>query len=161
MMFSGSSIQLITSRRIGKQNKRLSSATEMRRWGSRRDFKLVSCRGELSKFAGTRFLLARKVENSFWKDFFSTIKAIFGQITAQWKVNRLELPMPKLANSNKALMLTHHATQILIPIQAWKVLLVTAMERSRRQIDAWLEVVVEVLVVADRVVFLRCVHDLR
>ena len=56
--------------------------------------------------------------------------------------------------------ITHHAAKVLVGVQSRKVLLLSARERRRRQLDSGLESVVKVLVVVDGVIFFGSVHHL-
>jgi len=57
--------------------------------------------------------------------------------------------------------LTYHATKIGVGVKTRKVLLLGTGEARGRQIHLGFEIVVEVLVVAHRIVLLGGVHDLK
>lgn len=56
---------------------------------------------------------------------------------------------------------THHTAQVFVSVQSGEVLLLATVERRVRQVDLGGEVVVEVLVVSNRIVLFGCVHDLQ
>lgn len=55
-------------------------------------------------------------------------------------------------------MIFYHAPKIFVGVEAWKMFLVAAVEACVWEIDSTGEVVVEILVVAHRIIFTRCVH---
>lgn len=57
-------------------------------------------------------------------------------------------------------MTVYHASKILVSIESWKMLLIAAIKARIRKIYATGEIIIEVLIVAQRIIFTWCVHYL-